>query len=598
MKIIKKIYLLLSPSDRKRAFTLLILILFMAFFEMIGVASILPFISILTNPSLVDTNTFLKSLFEVSFLFGVKNNQEFLFFLGLITFILLLTSLTIKIITIYYQIRFVQAVQHSLSKRLVEIYLKQPYSWFLNNHSADFGKTILHEIGMITGNGINPLIELIAKGAITITILCLLIISNPPLALVVGSTLSISYLLIFKSSKKYIQRLGKERLSNNKKRFISISEAFGAIKEIKINGLENTYINRFANPNLSMAKNIATSSTIEKLPRFFVEAIAFGGIILLILYLMAQTGSFNQSLPIISLYAFAGYRLIPALQIIYTSFSKFVFAGPSVDQIYKDLTSLKKFDFSFDKEILEYNKIINLRNINYYYPKATKTAIKNINLSIHHKTTVGFVGATGSGKTTTVDIILGLLEPQSGTLEVDGKIISNTNVRAWRKLIGYVPQFIYLSDDTIAANIAFGANPEEINLKTVERVSKIANLHDFVINDLPNKYQTTIGERGVRLSGGQRQRIGIARALYHNPQILILDEATNSLDSYTEKAVMDAVSHLNQQMTIIIIAHRLNTLSFCDKIFYFEKGELKNQGSFDELIKVSETFELKDNIKN
>ena len=171
-------------------------------------------------------------------------------------------------------------------------------------------------------------------------------------------------------------------------------------------------------------------------------------------------------------------------------------------------------------------------------------------------------------------------------------------MRAWRKLIGYVPQFIYLSDDTIAANIAFGANPEEINLKTVERVSKIANLHDFVINDLPNKYQTTIGERGVRLSGGQRQRIGIARALYHNPQVLILDEATNSLDSHTEKAVMDAVSHLNQQMTIIIIAHRLNTLSFCDKIFYFERGELKNQGSFNELIKVSETFELKDNNKN
>jgi ABC-type multidrug transport system fused ATPase/permease subunit len=202
------------------------------------------------------------------------------------------------------------------------------------------------------------------------------------------------------------------------------------------------------------------------------------------------------------------------------------------------------------------------------------------------------VGATGSGKTTTVDIILGLLIAQKGTLEVDDKIISKQKIRAWQKSIGYVPQSIYLSDDTIAANIAFGIDPKDMNLKAIKRASKIANLHKFVMNELPKKYQTIIGERGVRLSGGQRQRIGIARALYHNPKILILDEATSALDNQTEKAVMDAVNNLNKSITIILIAHRLSTVKKCDKIFILENGKIKNQGTFKELIKINKDFRL------
>ena len=205
------------------------------------------------------------------------------------------------------------------------------------------------------------------------------------------------------------------------------------------------------------------------------------------------------------------------------------------------------------------------------------------------------VGTTGSGKTTTVDIILGLLEAQKGTLEVDGKIIDKQNCRSWQRSIGYVPQHIYLSDDTVAANIAFGVEPIDISLDAVEKASKIANLHEFVVNELDNKYQTTIGERGIRLSGGQRQRIGIARALYHNPQVLILDEATSALDNKTEKAVMDAVNNLSKDITIILIAHRLSTVKKCDKIILLENGEIKNQGKFEELIKVNENFRINAN---
>ena len=330
---------------------------------------------------------------------------------------------------------------------------------------------------------------------------------------------------------------------------------------------------------------------MSQMPRF-LEALAFGGILLIIIYLMTKTGNFNNSLPIISLYVFAGYRLMPAVQQIYLSLAKLAFINPSLDKLTNDIKDLKPYYKNKEVKVLSLEKVISLKNIFYDYPNSSRTALNDINLNIMAKSTVGLVGTTGSGKTTIVDIILGLLDPQKGTLEVDGQIISKKNVRSWQKSIGYVPQNIYLADDTIAANIAFGVDLKDINHEAIEKASKIANLHSFVINELPQKYQTTVGERGVRLSGGQRQRIGIARALYHNPKVLILDEATSALDNKTERVVMDAVNSLNKHITIIIVAHRLNTIKNCDKIFLLEKGVLKREGSLEELIKVGESFDI------
>jgi len=591
MKNLKKLLYLLSSKDRKRASLLLIMVFVMALLDMLGVVSIMPFMAVLTNPEVVETNTILKTAFKTASIFGVETNRQFLFFLGVVVMVMLVVSLTFKALTMYLQVRFTSMCQYRIAKRLVEGYLYQPYSWILNRHSADLGKTILSEVGVVVAKGLKPMMNLITQGAVALTLMVMLTIINTKLALIIGFTFGTAYLIIYKLIRGFLTRIGQERLRANQLRFTSVIEAFGAFKELKISGLEKFFAKRFSEQAKIFANHQASAQIISQLPRYFLEAIAFGGIVLVVLYYIKQSGTFTDVLPLIALYAFAGYRLMPALQLIYSNFTYLRSVGPSLDAMYDDLNSLDSFSSQHDQGILPLNKAITLNHISYHYPNSSKTALKDISLNIPAYTTVGLVGATGSGKTTTVDIILGLLEAQQGTLEVDGKVIDKHNLRAWQNSIGYVPQHIYLADNTVAANIAFGINPEDINQAAVERAAKIANLHEFVINELSLQYQTTLGERGIRLSGGQRQRIGIARALYHNPKILILDEATSALDNLTEKVVMEAVYKLSNKITIILIAHRLSTVKLCDNIYLLEKGKLKEQGTFEKLTQISDLFQ-------
>lgn len=588
MKTIKKLLDLLTLSERKRAYLVLGMILAMALLDMIGVASIMPFMAVLANPELVETNVLLSNAYKK---LGFTDPQQFLFALGILVFVLLVVSLAFKALTTYAQLRFTLMREYSIGKRLVEDYLHQPYSWFLSRHSADLGKTILSEVDKVVHNAVIPMMNLIAHGAVATALLTLLILIDPQLALIVGLTLATAYTLIFKASRGFLSRIGQERVQANHGRFTAVSEAFSASKEVKVGGLEQAYIRRFAEPAKRYAQYQASERVIRELPRFALEAIAFGGMLLVVLYLMAQSGSFANALPIIALYAFAGYRLMPALQQIYAAVTQLRFASPALDALHADLMSLKPAHPNFSQEdTIALKLAITLNKIQYSYPNATQPALKNLSFTIPAKSTVAMVGTTGSGKTTTVDLILGLLEAQEGTLEVDGRAITDHNRRAWQSTIGYVPQQIYLADDTVAANIAFGLVAKDIDQAAVERAAKIANLHEFVINELPQQYQTTVGERGVRLSGGQRQRIGIARALYRNPQVLILDEATSALDNLTEQVVMEAVHNLGRKVTIILIAHRLTTVKACDTIFLLEKGELKTQGTYYELTLANERF--------
>ena len=405
----------------------------MAFFEMLGLASILPFIGVLSNPEILETNKFLNSIFQYLKTFGIDSSKEFIFFLGIFVFILLIISLSFKAAATYLQVRFSSMCQYNIGKRIIEGYLNKSYSWFLNRNSAELGKNILSEVGIVVGNGIAPLLNLAVQSVMTLTILTLLLIVDPQLALIIGLIICSTYIIFYKVLLNILIKKSQERFEANQWKYAAVSEAFGAVKEIKLGGLEQTYTERFSDPAKSLAKNQAAIQVVGKLPRYAIEAIAFGGMLLIVLYLISKSQNFADAVPIIALYVFAGYRLMPAVQQIYISTTLIRSALPALDALHKNIVSLDKpKNNKIEDRLLLSNSII-LKNINYKYPNAKTIALKDINLSIKACSKVGIVGSTGSGKTTLVDIILGLLEPMDGKIEIDGKIIDKNSIRSWQR---------------------------------------------------------------------------------------------------------------------------------------------------------------------
>jgi ABC-type multidrug transport system fused ATPase/permease subunit len=592
LKTLKKIIDLLSPVEKKRAFFLLFLITIAAILETLSISSILPFVSVLSNPEIIETSKVLNLFFQDSKIVGVTNINQFLLLLGSIAFFFLILSLTVKIGAIYVQTRFCYMLEYSISKKLIESYLHQPYAWFLEKNSSDLGRNILTEVNKIIIFAAIPMANLIAQSAVVLSIITLLFIVHPILTVIICLTLGLSFALIFYFSKNVLKRLGLEHLKQNAKRFTIVSEAFGAVKEIKVRQLENFYSQQFANSAKIYATNESFASLISLLPRYFIEGIAFGGFIIMILIFLDNGIEFKNIIPLLVLYAIAGYRLLPSIQQIFFAISQIRFVSEHLESLHSNITKLKtEKKIPNSKNIVGFKKSINLDNISFNYNVNQYSVLKSINLSIPALSTIGIIGATGSGKTTLVDIIAGLLEPSQGTMSVDKTIINNFNIKYWQKNIGYVPQNIYLSNSSIASNIAFGIYKDHINYQEVEQAAKNASLHEFIMNELPEKYETITGERGVKLSGGQCQRIGLARALYHKPQLLILDEATSALDNITEKKIMECIDNLKSNMTIIMIAHRLTTVKECDLIFLLENGEIKASGTYETLKKTNLKFQ-------
>lgn len=591
MDTFKAILSLFTTAERRQAFYLLLMVIVMAILDVLGVASILPFIAVLSNPEIVQSNIFLNRAFHMSGSIGIQNIDQFLLALGVGVFFFLIVSLAFKSVVIYHQTHFAMMREYSISKRLVEGYFRQPYSWFLDKNSSDLGKTVLSEVQKVVEYAIVPLMTLMAHGAASLALLLLLLVVDLGLALSVGFVLGCAYAGIYLVISAKLRRLGEQRLAANLQRYSVLNEGFAGIKEVIMGGLEMAYIRRFSKPSVDYAQSEASARVIARLPRYLLEALAFGGMLLMILYLMAKGGAFENALPIVALYAFAGYRLLPSLQLIYGALTHLRFVGPSLAEVSNDLLSLGTCSGYGDKiEALGLQDEIKLTDVTYYYPNAIKPALREINLSIPARSVVGIVGATGSGKTTIVDLILGLISPQNGDLRVDGNIIDEASARGWRRTIGYVPQQTYLVDDTLAANIALGVQSDLIDQTAVERAARIANLHDFITCELPNGYATKVGERGVRLSGGQRQRVGIARALYNNPQFLVLDESTSALDTVTENSVMRDIKNLRKDITIVLIAHRISTVRDCDLIYYLENGSVTAHGTYSNILNTSPGF--------
>lgn len=585
--MIKKIFEILTKKEQIHFFGILVFVLIMALLDVIGVASILPFIALISNPEIIETNKFLSTFYTF---FSFENYLDFTLAFGLLVFILLVFSLLFKAFTIYLQLRFSLMNEYNMCKQLVEGYLNQPYSWILDRNSSEITKTILSEVSSVTNGCVLPLMSLITQSAVVISIVVMLLFIDPFLAVSVSLIFGLSYSFIFIIIRGYLVKIGNERFIANKFRFSIISEAFGAFKQIKVSGLESIFLSKFSKPAKIFAKHETTASIMKQLPRYGLEIITFGGMMLIILYMINQKGAFIEAIPIIALYAFAGYRVMPALQQIYSSITQLKYINPVFHSVHKDITQLKINNPNENKNKFNFKNKITLKDLSYTYPNTSKKTLNKLNIEIPYNKQIGFVGVTGSGKTTTVDLILGLLKPQEGSIIIDDKQINQSNIRSWQSILGYVPQQIYLSDDSIKSNIAFGIEEKDINISAVEEAAKIADIYEFIKNELNEGFNTLVGERGVRLSGGQRQRIGIARALYNKPKVLILDEATTALDNLTEKSVIESLQKMDYGITTISIAHRLSTIQNCDNIFLFENGEIIGSGNYKSLLKSSEKF--------
>ena len=589
----RKLFDLLTHRERRRFFLLLILIIVMAFVDMLGVASILPFLAVVSDPAQIRQNSYLSWL---NGWLGGPDDQTFLIVLGLAVLAMLVLSLTIKITTLYANARFTQMRNYSISGRLLAGYLRQPYAWFLNHHSAQLNRTVLQEVTTLISRALIPAMRVIAQSLTILFLLALLFVINPTVAAGVSVVFVGTYAAIFWGFRGKLRSLGDIRLEANRERYKVADEIFGAVKEVKLLGLEQPYLARFQAPACRMAESESTAQLIGEMPRYLLESVAFGGIVLLILVLLVEGGStVNDVLPTLGIFAFAGLRIFPAVQLLYLSLTTLRATAATLEAVHRDYMEVVRQDaapFGPRPAMAQMHLTdrLEMDRITYHYPLAERAVLAGLSLQVQAKTTVGIVGGTGAGKTTAVDVLLGLLQPQAGVLRVDGTAITEANLRNWQRAVGYVPQQIFLIDDSVSANIAFGIRPEDRDQAAIETAARVANLHDFVLAELPQGYHTHVGERGVRLSGGQRQRIGIARALYHNPEVLILDEATSALDNLTERAVMDAVHALGRQKTIIMIAHRLSTVRSCDRIFLLEQGRVSAAGTYEELVAGSEIF--------
>ncbi|KGA94322.1 ABC transporter ATP-binding protein [Leptospirillum ferriphilum] len=594
MKSLRQAYAILSSSHRRGLLALAVLMLLSAILEMAGIASIMPFMSMVADPGIVNHNHWLSITYHR---FGFESPRSFMIFLGCIVLGVLFLSNLIAALTVWSILRFSFTAGRDLAQKMFSVYLNHSYVFFLNRNSSELVQNTLFEMGRTVNNVLIPLLTILARSTIALSILVLLFSVNPSLALVAGTILGGAYGLVYFGVRKTLARSGQEISRENARRTQVAYETFGGIKDIKILGREKTFFNLFQKPVERYALLQAQTQMISLLPRYALETMAFGGIIGIVLYLLSTGENLSTTLPLISLYALAGYRLMPALQQIFANWSTVRFNISAVERIARDIETLPEKSQNPivpppATRRLSVQNAIELDRVTFHYPGREEAVLDKLSLVIPARTSIGLVGSTGSGKTTTLDILLGLLEPTEGSIKIDGQPVNRTNVREWQATIGYVPQQIMLLDDTVLKNIAFGIPEHEIDRDKVVQAATLAHLHDFVTTDLPEGYDTPIGERGVRLSGGQRQRIGIARALYHEPSVLVLDEATSALDNITENVIMEALNTLSRDKTVIMVAHRLTTVRECDTIVVLDRGRVADSGTYEALLDRNDFFRM------
>ncbi len=584
---------LLCPRHRIKMYLLQAFFLFSALFQVGGIASIAPFIAVISNPSIVETNSILASLYSAV---GATSLGEFLvYFAALIAGVILVSNLVASY-SLWLLFRFTVSVGSELQNRLYSKYLSNDYTFFTINNSSTLIANLTQQIPRFVYMVLQPTLQLISQAFIAVIIIIGLLIVDPVLAIISFLVIGGVYSAIYWTVRKRMVGAGDTITEINKIKLLLLNESIAGVKEVKLLGIEHWYIKEFKEAAEHGLNASAYIGLAGDLPKYIVETTVFIAILVLAVYLFTFYGADGQAMSILSFYAMAGYKILPAAQTIYKSTSSLKANGQVINILHRELNKAEKHLSepgvlsvpAANKTVFTSLKI-KLEGVDYRFPGKDVLALNKLSLTIPEYNFVSFVGASGAGKSTAVDILLGLLTPENGKLIVGDVEINKGNVSDWQSHIGFVPQNIFLLDDSIKKNIAFGTLADDIDLERVKRAARRANIAEFV-EQLPLGYDTTVGERGGQLSGGQRQRIGIARALYQDPSVLILDEATSALDTVTEKKILNEISQLTRSTTIIMIAHRLSTVINSDTIYVFDKGEIVGHGSYDELTKGNECF--------
>jgi ABC-type multidrug transport system fused ATPase/permease subunit len=584
VKTLKTIYALLSPADRRRGAVVLALMFANASFALLGVGAILPFLTLAMDPAAVTRSTVLNWAYVNS---GIQTIPDFLMVLGGVILALIVIMNVIAALELWADMRFVYGFAQSLSLRLMEQYLSRPYEFFLTRNTSELSKNVLSEIQELIGGVLKPGTVLLSRGVLALSLTILLIVIQPVITLSAMAVLGAAYLVVYSLINQRLVRLGRKRVETNSARYKVNAEAFGGLKEVKTLGREEFFLRRYDTVSRQHADHVTRSKVYPRLPLFLVESIAFGGFMAALLVLLGTGYEMTQVVPVLGFFAVAATRLLPGFQEILGSLANFRFNEHLLQKLHHELVEARvepiRTVAADSLGPMPFVHRVRLEHIGFRYEGGSRDVIRDLTLEIPKNTSVALVGTTGAGKTTLVDIVLGLLAPHRGRVVVDDTPLQADNVIAWRRKVGYVPQDVFLTDDTIRRNIAFGLDDDRIDQGAVESAASVAHIHDFIVKELPHGYETVIGERGVRLSGGQRQRLGIARALYHDPEFLVLDEATSDIDNITEEYITEAIQNLAGRKTLLIVAHRLGTVKRCDRICVLDGGSIVAAGTFGEL---------------
>jgi len=587
---LKELYSLLTNEQRKKLRRLQILVVLMAFAEIAGVVSIGPFMALVGDISQLQGEGILADLYRAT---GLEDPRDFLFWVGIGVLVVLAVAACISTFTVWRLSIYGAQVGAELGDRLFRHYMHQPWLFHASGSSSKLTNRIVQEAGRITGQIISPLMQMNAKLVMALFMTIAIFLYNPLVAISGFLLFSGTYILLYKTVRRRLVRNGRHISEAQQMRFKLMGEGFGGIKDVLLLGRQKVFTDRFQAECEKFAAAQGTTQALGQVPRYAMEFIAFGSVIFLVLYLLSEhEGNLGEILPVLSVYALAGFKLLPAFQQAYTGLSQIRGNLTAFDAVRDDLraSSLTVAGSSVPTgQRITPRSEIRFNNVVFSYPGKEEPALNEIDITIPVNGVIGLVGASGSGKSTAIDLLLGLIEPQQGGLFIDGKPLTEKNVRAWQNSVGFVPQSIFLADSSIRENIAFGLPPEAVDEEKVSRAVTMAHL-DELLTELSQGLDTRVGERGVQLSGGQRQRIGIARALYYDADVLVLDEATSALDGITEKLIMDAIHDFAGKKTIIMIAHRLATVRQCDSIYLLQRGKILDSGTYFELTERNEVF--------